>query len=240
MIAVFTIEDRNLLLARVLDLASSDSRVVAGAVLGSLADDQGDRWSDLDLMFAVADDELVMEVLEGWSEEVVREFDATRLFDLRSGPIVYRVFVLPNSLELDLSFTPASEFGAGGPKFKLLFGEARDLFEEPSDHADELFGYAVHHALHARACIERGRKWQAEYWISALRDHALHLACHKQGLDGYYGRDFDRLPLEVLEASDAALVRALEPDELRRALKAAVAALIGQADEVRTMVERLE
>ncbi len=88
-------------------MASSDPRVVGGAVLGSLAHDEGDEWSDLDLMFAVADDVPVTEVLEAWSRAVVREFDAVQLFDLPSGPIIYRVFLLPNCLELDLSLTPA-------------------------------------------------------------------------------------------------------------------------------------
>ena len=39
-------------------------------------------------------------------------------------------------------------------------------------------GRVWHHALHARACIERGRHWQAAApWISALRDQVLTLAC---------------------------------------------------------------
>jgi hypothetical protein len=237
---VFSIDDRNRLRDRVLDMASSDPRAIAGAVLGSLAHGEGDRWSDLDLMFGVADDVPVTEVLEDWTRAVVREFDATRLFDLSSGPITYRVFLLPSSLELDLSFTPASKFGAGGPKFRLLFGEAVEQPYGSPPPAHELFGYGVHHALHARACIERGRYWQAEYWISALRDHALALACRSRGLDGDYGRDFDQLPPDVLEPFRDALVRSLEPSHLRRALGNAVAALLRESDEARDMAERVE
>jgi hypothetical protein len=152
---VFNIGDRDRVRDRVLDMASLDPRVVAGAVLGSLAHDEGDRWSDLDLMFAVADDVPVTEVLEAWSQTVVREFGAVHLFDLPSGPIIYRVFLLPGCLELDLSFTPASEFSVGGPKFRLLFGEVVSRPEEPPISAHELFGYAVHHTLHARVSLLR-------------------------------------------------------------------------------------
>ncbi len=53
---MFSIKDRERVRDRVLQLAASDARVVAGAVVGSLALDEGDRWSDLDLTFAVADD----------------------------------------------------------------------------------------------------------------------------------------------------------------------------------------
>ncbi|MDP9225383.1 MAG: hypothetical protein M3P18_16375 [Actinomycetota bacterium] len=238
--SVFSIEDRDHLRDRVLDMASSDPRVVAGAVLGSLAHNQGDRWSDLDLMFAVADDVPVTEVLEAWSRALAREFDAVQLFDLSSGPITYRVFFLPGSLELDLSFTPASEFGAGGPKFRVLFGEGVEQPYGAPPPAHELFGYAVHHALHARSCIERGRYWQAEYWISALRDHALHLACRRRGLDGDYGRDFDQLPADVLERFNGALVGSLEPNDLRRALGNAVTALLGESAEAQDLAEKVE
>lgn len=237
---MFSIDDRDRLRDRVLDMASSDQRVVAGALLGSLAQDEGDGWSDLDLMFAVADEVPVAEVLDAWSRTVVREFDATKLFDLSSGPITYRVFLLPSSLELDLSFTPASEFGAGGPKFRLLFGEAVEQPYGSPPPAHELFGYAVHHALHARACIERGRNWQAEYWISALRDHALALACRRRGLEGDYGRDFDELPAEVLRPFNDVLVQSLERGDLRRALGNAVTALLRESAEAGDMAEKVE
>jgi hypothetical protein len=237
---VFKVVDRDRVRNRVLDMASSDPRVVAGAVVGSLAHDEGDQWSDLDLMFAVTDDVPVTEVLEAWSRTIVREFGAVHLFDLPSGPIIYRVFLLPDCLELDLSFTPASEFGAGGPKFRLLFGEVVEQPDEPPTSAEEMFGYAVHHALHARVAIERGRYWQAEYWISALRDYALTLACRRRGLDGWYGRDFDRLPAEVVDPVNGALVRSLDRNELDRALGSAVAALIRESAEVGEMAEKVQ
>ena len=53
---MFSIKDRTLLHDHVLRLAKSDSRIVAGAVVGSLVLSDGDRWSDIDLTFSVADD----------------------------------------------------------------------------------------------------------------------------------------------------------------------------------------
>ena len=150
------------------------------------------------------------------------------------------MFLLPDCLELDLSFVPASEFGAGGPKFRLVFGDAAELPLEPPTAADELFGYAVHHALHARTCIERGRYWQAEYWISAVRDHALALACRRRALDGTYGRDFDQLSPDILDQFRDALVLSLGPAELRRALGSAVVTLVRESAEAKDMAENLE
>lgn len=221
---MFTVEDRDRVRDRVLALASSDPRVVTGGVVGSLARGGGDRWSDLDLTFTLADGVAALDVLADWSRVVVDELDAVQLFDLPSGSTIYRVFLLPGCLQLDLSFTPApaSEKSASAPR-----------------PADELFGYAVHHALRARVCIERGRQWQAEYWISRLREYALTLACRRRGLAEHYGRGFDDLPDEVLDRLAGALVRLLEREELLRALVAAVDGLLAEADEVKDMAAKL-
>jgi hypothetical protein len=101
---------------------------------------------------------------------------------------------------LDLSVTPASQFRALGPEFRLLFGEASEPNHVQPPQAQQLFGYAVHHALRARFSIERGRLWQAEYWVSGVRDHALSLACRRRGLPAYHGRGFDLLPEKVRTA----------------------------------------
>ena len=64
---MFSISDRDRIRGHVLGLAASDVRVVAGAVVGSLAHEEGDRWSDLDLTFAVADTVPLLEVLGYWT-----------------------------------------------------------------------------------------------------------------------------------------------------------------------------
>lgn len=237
---MFTVSDRDRLCARVLELASSDARVVAGAVVGSLAHDDGDRWSDLDLTFAISDGLPIPDVLEDWTSKLVAEFDAAHLFDLRSGASIYRVFLLPGCLQFDLSFTPASKFGASGPKFRMIFGSPveKPYAQPPSAH--ELFGYAVHHALRARFCIERGRYWQAEYWISGTRNYALSLACRRRGIPATYGRGFDDLPPDVRDSFSGALVTALGRDKLLRALGCAIEGLLRETDEVQELATKIE
>jgi len=237
---MFSISDRDRIRDYVLQLAASDARVVAGAVVGSLALGKGDRWSDLDLTFAVVDNVPVSDVLEDWTHNILEKLDAAHLFDLPSRASIYRVFLLPGCLQFDLSFTPASKFGATGPKFKMIFGSSveKPYTQPPSAH--ELFGYAVHHALRARFCIERGRYWQAEYWISATRDHALSLACRHRGLPPNDGRGFDDLPLEVRDIFTSALVTSLERDKLLRALGFAIEGLLHEVDEVQELAAKVE
>jgi hypothetical protein len=237
---VFTVAERERVRDRVLELAASDKRVVAGAEVGSLALGEGDRWSDLDLTFAVADSVPVGAVLKDWSTSISREFGAVQLFDLPSGPSIYRVFLLPGCLQFDLSFTPASQFGATGPKFRLLFGVAVERAYRPPPEARELLGYAVHHLVRARFCIERGRLWQAEYWISSARDNALSLACLRRDLPSTEGRGYDSLPPDVLTGMDAGLVRNLAPEELLRALGVVVESLLREAGDAKPLADLVQ
>lgn len=237
---MFSIEDRNRVRDHVLERAKADIRVVAGAVVGSLAKSEGDRWSDLDLTFGVAEGVALRDVLDDFTIDLDSEFDATHLFDLPSGAAIYRVFLLPGCLQFDLSFAPASQFGALGPDFRLLFGQSLPKTHAQPPPALQLMGYAVHHALRARFCIERGRYWQAEYWVSGVRDYALSLACVRRGLSAHHGRGFDALPSEVRNIAVDALTRSLNRDELLRALGCAVDLLLGETEEVQELAKRVQ
>ena len=233
---MFTVEQRDALREHVLQLAEEDERVVAGAAVGSLAvDGGGDRFSDLDLTFGIADHIPITEVLDDWTGTLIGDRDAVHLADLERGPTIYRVFVLPNALQFDLSMTPASQFRPAGPRFRLLFGEtaAGDSRVSKPPVAHDLFGWGVIYALHARACIERGRVWQAEHYVGAVRDHALSLACLREGLPAVQARGYDDLSAETLARFEDAHVTALEPGPLRAALIASVLALIREGAEAR-------
>jgi len=147
---VFTVEERDRARDLVLELARNDPRVVAGAELGSRHAGGGDRWSDLDLSFGLAEEVAISEVLADWTPRLAAELGAVHLFDLPHLGWVYRVFLLPGSLQLDLSFAPRALLGPRGPKFRLLFGEAADQPAPPEASAAEVFGLGVHHAVRAR------------------------------------------------------------------------------------------
>jgi hypothetical protein len=95
----------------------------------------------------------------------------------------------------------------------------------------DIFGWGVVYALHARACIERGRLWQAEHCICAVRDRALSLACIRKALPAGEGRGYDDLPADILAAFERTHVTALMPEQLRVALAASVRALMREGKE---------
>jgi hypothetical protein len=230
---VYTVEQRDALRDRVLAIAKNDHRVVAGAAVGSLALGGGDQHSDLDMTFGVADSVHVSEVLDDWTRTLGAEFDAVPLVDLERGAVTYRVFLMRDLLQLDLSMAPAAQFAPAGPRFRLLFGataEARGNAPQPPD-ASDLFGWGVIYTLHVRACLARGRIWQAEHYIAAVRDHALSLACLRLGVPAVQARGYDDLPAELLVRFEATRPLELEPSALRRALAAAVRELLREGKE---------
>lgn len=220
---MFAVEERDRVRQRLLRLAEADPAVAGAAITGSSATDSGDRWSDIDLAFAIDGD--LDTALQRWTDWLYQDFAAVHHWDLPSGSSIYRVFLLPGCLEADLAFTPAADFGPHGPSWRSVFGSAVPPRSAAPDSADYLAGLAWHHALHARMCIQRHRWWQAEYWISAIRDQILALACLRLGHPTSYAKGAHLLPVQLTVVLEATLVRSLKPAELHRALGAAIAAL---------------
>jgi predicted nucleotidyltransferase len=237
---LFTAEERNNISDRILEIARSDSHIVGAAVIGSLALDEEDRYSDLDLTFAIQESADPSLILARMTAPLVEEFGAIPLFDLPSGDTLFRVLLLRGCLQVDLSVTPEASFASYGHKFRLLYGNALAKPYVPSPPATQLFGYAVHHALRSRFCIERNRLLQAEYWISGVRDYALNLACLARELPAYYGRGYDQLPEDVKNSASKALVRSLDRSELLRALSAVITLLLAEAPQVVDVPETIQ
>jgi hypothetical protein len=229
---MFTPEDRERIRERVFELARADERVSGGALTGSAVAGASDRWSDVDTSFGIAEGADLDAVLADWTEELDREFGVLHHWDLRVPPTIYRVLLMPGGLELNIVVTPAAEFGAHGPNFRLLFGESVEHPPAPPPDSGLLIGWAWVYTLSARTAIERGQLWKAENYVSAVRDHALALACVRHGEPHTYGRGFDRLPADVLAPYERALVRAPDTDELRRALEAATELFLAEVAEV--------
>jgi predicted nucleotidyltransferase len=226
---VFAIEERDAARDRLLEMAEADERVVGAAVVGSFSVGSGDRWSDLDLTFAVSDEAEVDQVIADWTRQLATDLDAVVLFDLPSGHTIYRVFLLPRCLQIDLSFTPAAWFRPRGPRFRLLFGDAGELLPPDPPDPRDLFGWAVVYARAARAYIARGRLWQAAHCIDGVRDRTLALACIRRNLESGHGRGYDDLPPTVLDPLRRSLVSSLAPEALLEALKTSVDGLLRES-----------
>ncbi len=223
---MFTIEEREQLRSELIQTAQQDPRITGAAITGSASVGNEDRWSDVDLAFGVRSDADIAAVLADFSARMYRNHHALHHLDVLSGKWVYRVFLLPSTLQVDLAFAPASDFGARAPTFRLVFGAAVERPPATPTGTEELIGLAWLYALHARSCIARGKFWQAEYMVSAIRDQLFALACVHRGLPAREGRGMDRLPADFTVPLQSSLVRSLDRDELLRAFRIVMTGLL--------------
>ena len=224
---MFSVQDRGRVRARLLELAEADPAVVAAAITGSHAIGEEDRWSDIDLAFAV-DGELA-EVLGRWTELLCGEFGALHHWDLPFGSAIYRVFLLSGGLEVDLAFTPAAEFGPRGPAWRTVFGATVRPVPSAPPRRDDLSVWVASRS----SCADLHRARQA------VAGRALDQRPPRPGpgpglpAPGPSHRLCEgRRPAspELRASLVPALVCSLEEAELRRALAAAAAALAAEVE----------
>jgi hypothetical protein len=238
---VFSETEREELRHQLLERGRHDERISGGALTGSASRNELDRWSDIDLAFGVHDANLLTATLADFTDYMRSAQDAVDTVDVRRDPWIYRVFLLPSTLQVDLAFAPASDFGALASTFKLVFGSARDRRELPGRDPRDVLGYGWLYALHVRSSIARNRPWQALYMLNQMRDQVVMLACLAAGLPASEGRGVDALPLSEKRQLEAAVPRSLVPADLALAFAAAGDALIAQALQVdRELGARLE
>jgi predicted nucleotidyltransferase len=218
--AVFTVEQRERVREELVAAARSDERIVGAAHTGSAAFGRPDRWSDIDLALSVAAAAVMDEVVNDWTQRLYERHDAVAHHDVWFGATRFRVYLLADTLQVDVAFWREGEFGALGPAFRLIFGTPT---ARPPTGALEMggaMGLAWLHALHVRSSLARGRRWQAEYMLSGMRDHVLAMACARFGRPTQQGRGIDDLPRDVTAPAAAALARSLDAAELARAFAA--------------------
>ncbi|TDD73103.1 nucleotidyltransferase domain-containing protein [Jiangella aurantiaca] len=237
---MFTRNERSALRDALVAAARADHRIDGAAVTGSAASGAEDGWSDVDLAFGLAEGADQAAVIADWTAAMYERHGAVAHLDVPRGATIYRVFLLASTLQVDIAFAPAAEFGAIAPTFRLLFGTARDVPVAAPPEAAGLVGMGWLYALHARSSIERGRGWQALYMINGLRDQVVALACLQHDLPAWQGRGVDGLPAAVTQPLLGTLVGALDDATLRRAFAVATEALLAEAAHVDpALAERL-
>jgi predicted nucleotidyltransferase len=228
----FTPEEREELRSALVEAARADDRISAAAHLGSMALGRVDRWSDIDLALACANAADLGRVAGEWTMRMYDQHAAATHFDVRYGPAVYRVFLLHNTLQVDLSFWPADGFAPHGPAFKLIFGEVGQTRAPAEPDARDSIGMAWLHALHVRSSLARKRTWQAEYMLNGMRTHMLVLACRRHGLLTKDARGVDDLPVSLRNAFLETYPGHLRDDALRHAFSHAIPLLIDEVAAV--------
>lgn len=168
-------------------------------------------------------------VLADYTRYMTDEHGAVDTVDVPSGAWIYRVFLLRNTLQVDLAFAQEDGFGARARTFRLVFGKSAELAHVQPVRAEDLIGLAWLYGLHVRSSIKRGKYWQAEHMVSAMRDNVLAAACARLGIPAREGRGLHQLPADVTGPLEAALVGDLSEATLARAFRVTADALLREA-----------
>src|SRR4051794_30393457 len=225
---MFTAAQRAALRDRLVEHARGSAEITAAALVGSAAAGSEDAWSDIDLALRLAPGADQDEVAAAWTTLLVEEHGAVHTLDIRSGATLFRVFLLPDTLQVDLSYWPPGEFRQSGGPFRLLFGSAEEPAPPAAPEPERLIGMAWLHALHVRSALARDRPWQAATMLDGLRNQLVALACLRAGLPAHQGRGTDHLAPDVLAALATTWPAAVQRDELGRAFAAAAELLLEQ------------
>jgi hypothetical protein len=236
-VSIFTPDQREQLLNQLISAAENDRNLCAAAHTGSAASLRLDRWSDIDLALCLrptaSHDQVVHDqVLKEWTERLYQDHGAVAHVDVMRGTTLFRVFLLKNTLQVDLAFWSADEFAAIGPNFKLIFGEANPPRPSPPQNPQALIGMAWLYALHVRSSLARGRTLQVEYMLSGMRNHVFELTCLRCGVIANQGRGLDDLPPTERDAAAGCVPRSLEPQELKHAFQNTMQALLKEIRHV--------
>lgn len=217
---MFSEQDREHTRSELVLAARTDPHIIAAAHLGSMALSCQDQWSDIDLALCLADSADYNEVLADWTRRLYTEHAAVTDHDVRRGTILYRVFLLENTLQVDLSFWKPTEFRAVGSKFSLIFGVAGEPIPARLPDSMELIGMGWLYGLHVRSSISRGRFLQADYMLAGMRNNVLALACKRSKVSAVQGRGLDDLTEELRIRAADCRARSLDANELKRAFRA--------------------
>lgn len=238
-VAIFTSDERERLRVELVSAAQNDPNLCGAAHLGSGASSRLDRWSDIDLALCLASAAAASreQVVAAWTDRLYRYHGAVAHVDVMHGATLYRVFLLKNTMQVDVSFWRAEDFAPAGPNFRLIFGEAQPLLRAPQPDPRALIGMAWLYALHVRSSLARGRILQAEYMLSGMRNHVCELTCLRCGVIAAQGRGLDDLPVAERDTAAACHPQSLEPAELKRAFQNAMQALL---EELRHVDAELE
>jgi len=213
-------------------MAAADARISGGAITGSASVGREDKWSDIDLAFGIKTGVDLELVLADYTEVMYERHSARHHLDVPSGPWIYRVFFLNSTLQVDIAVVPEGSFGARAPTFRLVFGSETQIPQSPGASSEKFIGWGWLNALHVRSSLERGRTWQAEYFLSGMRNQVIALACLRFNLPHAEARGVDRLPSEFKSQLERGLVRSTKESDLRHAFQALTDLLLKEIEFV--------
>lgn len=228
---MFTIEERKIALQNLFQYFSRIEEVKAIALVGSIAREEFDRYSDIDLSIII-DDEAVEKIwinAEGFLKKV---FNCFKIFKQVYGEkdLLVGVF-LNNCLEIDIGFTSQAKFEAKSIskenlKYKFLYKRKDFFIEENEFHPNHNIGTLLNARVNdmwydfknAIIALKRGNLFRAVKSIEQIRDQILEFHTKLNGLELKHFKGVDKLSDYIKDKIKEAHFSEISYPELRRSL----------------------
>ncbi len=231
---LYTPEERQRVLDRLLDALEGDGRIAGVLVVGSGAVGFKDAYSDIDLSVVMAAEEDVEPVFRDWDGRIQALFPVVARFEGRYGPHSFLYgFLLDNFLELDVGFVCLSNLVAKRPSWQIAFDRSQQIqaimeasqgsqpasekTEQPQRYLNSIWHYIMHSAI----CVQREQYWRAIYYLGVVRQRTIELAGLRLGLETKNYRQVDQLPADILLPLQQSFPADLSNDAIMHALQTA-------------------
>jgi predicted nucleotidyltransferase len=233
----YSAADRASLQRTLIDGFARDERVEGVLVVGSGAHGFADEYSDVDLAVILRAGEPAAFALE-WATRLESQLPVVDRFgdDRREAGYVVGL-LLENFLEVDVGFLRMDQMAERGMPWAIAFDRLGDverrqraLEPEPEDRVEAYRSHADgiwHWIMRCRVAIARGCPLLALTDLDEVRMRTLRVAAIRRGIGNR--KYFDELPREVVSRVAESLPRALDTNELSRALTASAQAFFTEA-----------
>jgi len=149
-IPLFTELERQAALDVFLDALRQDRRLAGVILVGSAPEGFDDRYSDIDHMVVLSEDNQLADLFTDWKSRIADLFPILSSFEVNSSINAYLVgFLLTNFLELDIGFLDQENLVAKRSRWKVAF--------DRSDHIEEIMRLSWDNQVETEPEVEYGR-----------------------------------------------------------------------------------
>jgi len=172
------------MLSKCISILQADHRVEGAYVVGSMADETADEYSDIDL-YVVVKEEYYAEVYEERFNFAQRVGSVLSTFEVDWPNCQMLGVIYRNYVEIDICYTKLGQAEVFNDRYKVVLDESgqvrKALFvkDYPRDSQIELKSqteFALYNLLHAINMLHRGEYWSSIKQIETLRKRVVSLA----------------------------------------------------------------
>jgi len=228
---MYRIEERESTLNKLVNYLSNINSVEAVVLVGSLAGDESDKYSDIDFSIIVNDESVEM-VYNEFCNKLDTNNDIFRYFKQIYGEknCLAGIF-LKNGLEIDVGFVTEDNFlkkceSKTIPKYKVMYSrndfslnviqkETKDDYKELLKQANLDIWYNLKNAIYG---LKRNRLYRVVKELDDMRNQILEIIAVREGVEFRHFKEIDKLSDNIKNKLSETYFKEVSDRELKRSL----------------------